>query len=161
MVATNRRPGNRHGGCRTRHPPLDDAGRDAYRPGWEVHEMQGGLAWTELPGGLDCRATGRFYASVFGWAVDDDGMMLRFRDPDGVLTGAFICELPPAAAGGTILYLAVDSIDATLARAVDEGAQIVQPRAPIASGVGHRALLRDPAGSVIGLFEALRERRAA
>ena len=115
--------------------------------------MQGQLAWTELPGGIDCRATGTFYSRVFGWAVDDDGGLVRFRDPAGTLLGAFVGELPPTTAGGPILYLAVDDADATLATAMSEGAALVQARTLVAPGVGHRALLRDPAGSVLGLFE--------
>jgi predicted enzyme related to lactoylglutathione lyase len=116
--------------------------------------VQGTLAWVELPGGLDCRATGTFYARVFGWAVEDDGAMVRFRDPSGALVGAFVGELPPAAACGTILYLSSDDADATLTRATAEGGQIVQPRTLVAPGVGFRALVRDPAGSVVGVFEA-------
>ncbi|HEY5628274.1 MAG TPA: VOC family protein [Candidatus Limnocylindrales bacterium] len=115
--------------------------------------MAGDLAWTELPGGLDCRATGAFYARVFGWAVDDDGSIVRFHDPSGSLVGAFVGELPPAASGGTVLYLAADDADATVARATAEGATLVHPKALVAPGVGYRALVRDPAGSVIGVFE--------
>jgi predicted enzyme related to lactoylglutathione lyase len=123
--------------------------------------VHGHLAWTELPGGLDCRATGTFYARVFGWAVEDDGTMVRFRDPAGTLTGAFVGELPPAAAGGTILYLATDDADTTLARAEAEGATVVQERSLVAPGVGYRAQLRDPAGSVVGLFEPWSEAAAS
>jgi len=122
--------------------------------------VQGQLAWTELPGGLDCRATGTFYARVFGWAVEDDGTMVRFRDPAGTFAGAFVGELAPAAAGGTTLYLATDDADATLARALAEGATVVRERSVVAPGVGYRALLRDPAGSVVGLFEPWRESAA-
>jgi predicted enzyme related to lactoylglutathione lyase len=94
---------------------------------------------------------------VFGWAVEDDGGMVRFRDPAGTLVGAFVCELPPASTGGTTLYLAADDIDAVVARAVEAGAAVVQSRTLVAPGVGYRALLRDPAGSLVGVFERWRE----
>ena len=64
----------------------------------------GDLAWLELPGGDDCHATGRFYATAFGWLVEDDGETAWFREPSGRLGGAFRGDLP-AAASGPLLYL--------------------------------------------------------
>jgi uncharacterized protein len=115
--------------------------------------MNGSLVWVELPGGADCHVTGTFYASVFGWDVDDDGTTVRFRDPSGRVGGAFVGHLEPANSGGPLLYLGSDDLDATVSAAVAKGAGVVLGPTLIAEGVGRRALLRDPAGSVLGVFE--------
>jgi predicted enzyme related to lactoylglutathione lyase len=113
---------------------------------------EGDVSWLELPGGPDCRQTGRFYAAAFGWLVDDDGETVWFREPAGPLGGAFVADLP-AAVGGPILYLATANATAALERARTAGGSVVQERTLIAPGVGYRALFRDPAGTTMGLFE--------
>jgi predicted enzyme related to lactoylglutathione lyase len=112
----------------------------------------GDLGWMELPGGDDCRATGIFYARTFGWLVDDDGETVRFMEPSGRFGGAFRGDLP-AAASGPILYVSVGDAAAALDRIRQGGGTVILERAPIAPGVGHRALFRDPAGTTMGLFE--------
>jgi predicted enzyme related to lactoylglutathione lyase len=114
--------------------------------------VDGEFAWLELPGGEDCRATGRFYATVFGWLVDDDGTTVRFREPSGRLGGAFRGDLP-AAASGPVLYLAATDAATLLGHIRAAGGQIVLERTLIAPGVGWRAMFVDPAGSTLGLFE--------
>lgn len=123
--------------------------------------MHGDLVWIELPGGLDCHVTGAFYARVFGWVVEDDGVTVRFHDPSGSLAGAFVEELPPSAACGTILYLATEDAASSLASAVAAGAEAVRPREALSGGRGYRALLRDPAGTVVGVLEPWRAPEAA
>ncbi len=113
----------------------------------------GDVTWLELPGGDDCRRTGRFYARVFGWLVEDDGDAIWFREPSGGLGGAFLGDLPAAAGGGPMVYLAVADAAATLDDVRDAGGDILLERTLIAPDVGHRALFRDPAGSTVGLFE--------
>jgi predicted enzyme related to lactoylglutathione lyase len=112
----------------------------------------GDIGWLELPGGNDCRRTGRFYARVFGWQVDDDGKTVWFREASGTLGGAFRGDLP-AAETGPILYLLVTDATAALDRITDEEGATIMPRSRIAPGAGHRALFRDPAGTTMGLYE--------
>jgi hypothetical protein len=112
----------------------------------------GSIAWIELPGGADCATTGRFYADALGWRVTDDGDTVWFDDGAG-LSGAFVGDLSAAVDGGPVLYLDVDEIAAVLARIEVAGGSVVTPRTEIAPGVGHRATFRDPAGSVLGLWE--------
>jgi uncharacterized protein len=112
----------------------------------------GDFGWLELPGGDDCRRTGRFYARAFGWQVDDDGETVWFREPSGRLGGAFREDLPPAGSG-PILYLSTSNAAAALARIRDGGGTVILDRTLIAPGAGHRALFRDPAGTTMGLFE--------
>jgi hypothetical protein len=112
----------------------------------------GDIGWLELPGGDDCRRTGRFYAAVFGWLVDDDGATVWFREPSGALGGAFRADLP-AGAGGPLLYLAVVDAAAALERVRAAGGEVLSERTLIAPAVGYRAEFRDPAGTTMGLFE--------
>jgi predicted enzyme related to lactoylglutathione lyase len=119
----------------------------------------GDVSWLELPGGADCRRTGRFYAAAFGWLVDDDGATVWFREPGGGLGGAFVADLP-AADAGPILYLATADAAAALARIRDVGGMVILDRTLIAPGVGHRALFRDPAGTTMGVFERATQDRS-
>jgi predicted enzyme related to lactoylglutathione lyase len=114
--------------------------------------MTGDPVWLELPGGVDCRRTGTFYARVFGWLVEDDDGMVRFRTPSGSLAGAFVGAIP-ATGDGPLLYLESDDAGSTVELATAHGGVIVLAPTSIAPGIGHRALLRDPAGSTIGVFE--------
>jgi predicted enzyme related to lactoylglutathione lyase len=114
--------------------------------------QDGDITWLELPGGDDCRRTGRFYVRVFNWLVEDDGNTVWFREPSGRLGGAFRGDLPSSEAG-PILSLAVADAAEALSRIVDAGGEVILDRTLIAPDVGYRALFRDPAGTTVGLFE--------
>jgi hypothetical protein len=114
--------------------------------------QDGDFSWLELPGGDDCRATGRFYAAVFGWGVEDDGETVWFREPSGRLGGAFRGDLGQGT-GGPILYLAVADAAEALGRVREAGGSVLADRTLVAPGVGFMATFRDPAGTTIGLFE--------
>lgn len=110
------------------------------------------ITWIELPGGADCSATGRFYGDALGWSITDDGDTVWFDDGAGH-AGAFRGDLRPAIDAGPILYLDAGEIEAVLVRIAAAGGEVVMPRTEIAPGVGHRATFRDPAGSLLGLWE--------
>jgi hypothetical protein len=116
----------------------------------------GDVGWLELPGGDDCRRTGRFYAAAFGWLVEDDGAAVWFREPSGSLGGAFRGDLA-AGTGGPLLYLAVDDAADALLRVRAAGGEVLTERTLVAPGVGYQATFRDPAGTTMGLFERARE----
>jgi predicted enzyme related to lactoylglutathione lyase len=113
----------------------------------------GEISWIELPGG-DCTATGRFYSRVFGWDVEEEeGFGIRVRDTSGHQAGMFRGDLEPAS-GGPLLYIGVDDMDETLAAVEAEGGTAVSPRTLIDESIGWWASFRDPAGNLLGIWQA-------
>jgi predicted enzyme related to lactoylglutathione lyase len=110
----------------------------------------GGISYLRVPA-TDARATAAFYASVFGWKVDLDRDDPSFEDGTGHVIGHFRSDLPVAGEGGWRPYVYVESVDATLARAVAEGGEVVTE--PYPEGDLRVATFRDPAGNVVGVWQ--------
>jgi predicted enzyme related to lactoylglutathione lyase len=100
----------------------------------------------------------RFYAGVFGWAMlaDDEETptyvvaTLRGREVAGIASAA---EVGSDDAVGWFTQVRVDDLDAALSQAVAAGATDVV--GPVdASPAGHLAILTDPVGARLGLWEA-------
>lgn len=94
-----------------------------------------------------------FYSSLFGWKIQaypgfEDYPM--WQAPNGISGGG----LAPRSEGFTQprSYVEVDSIEATLAAAVELGAQVSKPRTPI-DETSWWAVLTDPDGNEVGLYE--------
>lgn len=98
-----------------------------------------------------------FYGDLFGWRIAE---LPGFEDypmwqaPNRVSGGG----LAPREEGFTQprSYVEVDSIDETLARAVERGATVVMEKAPI-SPTSAWAVITDPDGNTIGLYEGTTE----
>ncbi len=100
-----------------------------------------------------------FYSNVMGWQaepVDMDGYQdYVMRDDRGTVGG--ICHargpntgIPPV----WLSYFRVDNLEATLKSCELHGGRIV--RAPVTCGTEMRfAVVQDPAGAVLALFEAI------
>lgn len=106
----------------------------------------------EIPAG-DPEASARFYEQVFGWtAVRDMPGYLMFRAGEGE-GGAFV-ERPAAPKGtGVIPYATVASIDETLTKVEHAGGRTIETKSPIQEGRSWWALVADPHGNEIGLYE--------
>lgn len=103
-----------------------------------------------------------FYGALFGWDFEDSGPQLNhytmahkdgapvcgLMDTTGV-TGPDGAPLPAA----WNVFLAVDDIGARLAKAQEAGARVLMEPGHMA-GTGTFALLADPTGARIGLWEA-------
>jgi predicted enzyme related to lactoylglutathione lyase len=76
---------------------------------------------------------------------------VKFSDPDGFLIGRIIPN-PIASKPGMIPYFYVNEIDEAAKRVADLGGRIVE--APYAQGNLRVAVVSDPAGNVIGLWQA-------
>lgn len=98
-----------------------------------------------------------FYADVVGWTVSevpmdgyaDYGM---HETADGEIV-AGVCHargsnasIPPQ----WLLYVGVADLDLSLQRAVDKGGSVID--GPRAYGTGRFAIVKDPAGAVMGLY---------
>jgi predicted enzyme related to lactoylglutathione lyase len=93
----------------------------------------------------------RFYGTVFGWKTEplaEDGGYLVFQQ-----NGRDVAALRHGK-GPTrwIPYLAVESADQTTIRARDLRASVVAPPFDL-DGLARKAVIHDPAGGVIGLWE--------
>lgn len=102
-------------------------------------------------GGRDLDALTDFYRQLFGWEpVGYDGNY-RLVTPDGGVGGGLMrCteDMPPY----VTVYIAVDDLEAALAKAEALGGKRVVPPTPI-PGTGSFALLEDVAGNTVGLLQ--------
>ncbi len=110
----------------------------------------GSLSYLHIPA-VDLKRSAEFYRDVLGWEVrGEDTPRPGFVDPGGQLGGAWVTDQAPAHEPGFLPYMYVDEIDATLARATEAGAEVVQ--APYEEGNVWVATFTDPAGNVVGLW---------
>jgi predicted enzyme related to lactoylglutathione lyase len=124
----------------------------------------GSFCWLEL-GTTDQSAAKKFYSNLFGWSAEDNSMgpdmtytMLRLGGKD--VAGAYQlmkdqldAHVPPH----WMLYIKVDSVDASAAKAVKLGAQQIVPPSDIPN-VGRFALLQDPTGAHVSIFQPAQHR---
>ena len=128
----------------------------AYAASGEPPVSEGVFVWDELMTS-DPDAATSFYAEVFGWksrAMDmgDMGTYTIFsRGEDADVGGCM--RTPPGveAPPHWLVYIGVDDVDATAARAKELGATVFQEPMDIPE-VGRFAVVQDPAGAVFGLF---------
>jgi len=112
----------------------------------------GKLSYMQIPA-ADTKVCGDFYARVFGWDVAaEDAGHRSFQDASGELLGAFVSHLKPAAEPGVLPYIYVDGIDAAVERIRAHGGAIVRDIYP--EGGLFVATFRDPAGNVMGIWQA-------
>lgn len=110
----------------------------------------GGVSYLRIPA-ADPHGLAVFYAAVFGWRVDTEREQPSFEDGTGHVIGHFVPELDVAGESGVRPYVYVDDVDGTLAVASANGAEVVTPIYP--EGDLLVAVLRDPAGNVVGVWQ--------
>ncbi len=97
----------------------------------------------------DLEASGRFYASLFGWQVQKMSAELSGVVPPAGPTAALRANVPDGFPG-MVPYIAVPDVEAMLAAVVAEGGTV--ERAPwMIPMVGTLARFKDPAGTIYGL----------
>jgi predicted enzyme related to lactoylglutathione lyase len=97
--------------------------------------------------GPDEAALHRFYAGVLEWKVEPQGPGYALvRTPDGGPDGALV----EGEDASLTLGVAVDDLEATVARVAEHGGEILMP--PTDNGWVLKALVRDPAGNRIALI---------
>jgi PhnB protein len=138
-------------------PAADAPAAEAPAPGGAPPEDEpnpvlrpNGLTYVRIPA-PDPQRSAAFYGAVFAWEIRD-GQDPAFSDGTGHVIGHFRADLPVAGEAGVWPYLFVEDLDATLARAVEAGATV--HRAPYPEGNLWVATIWDPAGNVIGLWQA-------
>lgn len=101
----------------------------------------------------DIAATKAFLGGLFGWTFTDFGPEYAVFNPGREPGGGIEQVDSPREEGGVQIYLAVDSIDRTLAKAEELGGETETPRTEIGQNHGYFAKLRVPGGTVIGLWQ--------
>jgi predicted enzyme related to lactoylglutathione lyase len=111
----------------------------------------GKICYIEIPA-TDIERSSTFYQAVFGWNIRRRGDGHKaFDDGVGEVSGTWVTGRPPAATPGLLLYVMVNSVEATLKTVIANGGKIVQPVGGDAPEITAR--VADPAGNVIGLYQ--------
>jgi predicted enzyme related to lactoylglutathione lyase len=116
---------------------------------------QGVPCWVDM-GSPDLQASLDFYAAVLGWSgligPEELGFYTNCTVRDKRVAG--MMKLPdPAMPIMWTVYLAVDDADAIVAKAQAAGATVVFPVMDVMD-LGRMALLSDPTGAVVGIWQA-------
>ncbi len=111
----------------------------------------GGVSYLRIPA-HDIARSAEFYHATFGWRLRGDPDSPSFSDGTGHVIGHWRTDLPIAGQAGVLPYIYVTSLDDTLRAATGRGAEIVTP--PYPEGNLWIATIRDPAGNVIGVWQA-------
>jgi uncharacterized protein len=121
---------------------------------------QGTPNWVDLQTS-DQDAAKKFYASLFGWAYDDQPMaegqvysMAKLGDHN---VAAIAPQSPELAAAGAPpawnTYIAVDSVDEAVAKVEAAGGQVAMPPFDVMDA-GRMAFVLDPGGAAVALWQA-------
>ena len=111
----------------------------------------GGVSYLQIPA-RDIAESAEFYHAVFGWRLRGTPDAPSFSDGTGHVIGHWRTDLPAAGKAGVLPYIYVTSLDDTLRAAAEHGAEIVTP--PYPEGNLSVTTIRDPAGNVIGIWQA-------
>lgn len=111
----------------------------------------GKICYIEIPA-TDIAVSSNFYRQVFGWNIRkrNDGS-IAFDDGVGEVSGTWVLGRPPSTTPGLLIYIMVDSVEATVKTVIAAGGEIVQPIGVDAPEITAR--FRDPDGNVIGLYQ--------
>ncbi|PYT94283.1 MAG: VOC family protein [Acidobacteria bacterium] len=129
-------------------------------PNIEKH-APGDFCWIELAT-TDQAAATAFYSKIFGWTFNDypigPGQVYTVFQLDGRDTAAACALRPDQAARGVPphwnLYVAVESADATAARAEHLGARVLASPFDVFDA-GRMAVIQDPTGAAISIWQAI------
>ena len=111
----------------------------------------GKICYIELPA-ADVQRSADFYREVFGWNIRRRGDgATSFDDTIGEVSGTWVTGRPPSTEPGMLVYVMVDSVEATIDSVRAHGGEIVQEIGGDAPEITAR--FRDPGGNVIGLYQ--------
>jgi uncharacterized protein len=121
--------------------------RTSYTPGT--------FCWVDLMA-ADQDAAKRFYASLFGWEYQDFPIGEGTFYSLALLDGKPVAAVTPLAGEGIPphwnCYVSVEDADAAAARAQELGATVLLPAGDVGES-GRLAMIRDPQGAILGLWQ--------
>ena len=98
-----------------------------------------------------------FYRTVFAWAMEDvdvEGSPYTLvQTPDGI-NGGLMKSPNENVPTNWLPYVQVDDIEATLGRVEELGGKVAVGKTKISDFIGHFAVIHDPTGATLGIFEA-------
>ena len=104
----------------------------------------------------------KFYADVFGWKIQHmpqfDYWLIDSGGGEPGINGGLLRRRGPAPAtdapvNAYVCSLGIESVDASLDKALKAGATVALPKMAI-PGVGYQAYIKDPDGNILGLHQA-------
>jgi uncharacterized protein len=110
----------------------------------------GGISYLRIPA-PDPQAAADFYETVFGWSVRRDRDEPAFEDGTGHVIGHFSADHAVAGESGVRPYVFVANLDETVEKAVANGAVVTTD--PYPEGDLRVAVIRDPSGNLVGVWE--------
>ncbi len=112
----------------------------------------GHVSYLEIPA-VDTAQSAAFYEAVFGWRVQRrDSGHFSFDDRSGDLIGGWVTGRAASREPGLLPYIYVDRIDEIVELVVTQGGEVV--KAPYPEGDLWVATFRDPAGNIMGIWQA-------
>ena len=120
--------------------------------GVEQHlAKHGKVSYLELPAD-DAKRAAQFYKQCFGWTITGGEEFPGFSDVTAGLIGHWIPGRAVSREAGILPYIYVDRIDDAVERIRSNGGQV--ERAPYQEGALWVATFRDPAGNLLGIWQA-------
>jgi predicted enzyme related to lactoylglutathione lyase len=130
---------------------MSDQGAPADNGVEDLVARPGGVSYLRIPA-RDLAQSAEFYRAVFGWRLRGSADAPSFSDGTGHVIGHWRTDLPAAGEAGVVPYIYVTSLDDTLRTAAEHGAELVA--GPYPEGNLWIATIRDPAGNIIGIWQA-------
>ena len=101
----------------------------------------------------DVEQAKKFYGAVLDWQFDNESMPgYALVNPGQEPSGALFAKPSEAPTPCMNIYFNVKDIDATLAKAEENGGETLVPKTEI-PGTGHFAMFTDPEGIVVGIMK--------
>ncbi len=130
-------------------------------------------ARTDYPHGVPCwvdivepdfDTSTAFYGQLFGWSFDvrtpdDAPVRYAYARLDGTVGGVGSAPEGQSPTSGWTHYVAVDSVDDTVAAVEANGGKVIDPPGDV-PGAGRSAVCADPEGAVFGLWQGAENRGA-
>jgi uncharacterized glyoxalase superfamily protein PhnB len=111
----------------------------------------GKICYLEIPA-ADVDRSSRFYHDAFGWELRTRGDgAVAFDDAVNEVSGTWVTGRPPSAEPGIMVHIMVADLDAALETIRAAGGEVLNDDAAPGERVAH---VRDPAGNVIGIYQA-------
>lgn len=127
--------------------------KDANGDPAPARPLPGEFCWEQL-NTSDTAASKAFYAEVIGWQVRPFQGMDTFGVGDSMeAQAASVMEAPRGSPTHWLTYVVVEALPASRDRAAHLGAKVLVPSISM-PGIGDMAVIQDPQGAVIALFES-------
>jgi predicted enzyme related to lactoylglutathione lyase len=128
----------------------------ASTPRKNARRTTNGFWWADLAS-TDDAAAADFYSRIFGWEYDEmpigDGLVHRNAKLGGMLVAGIDPVMPGTGQPTSWTnFVFVEDIDATVATARELGAKVIAEPMDV-MGEGHMAVLMDPTGAAVGLWQ--------